>query len=978
MKVLKEEFSELQIGSSAESLQRLLDSQRELVHNQIDQLQRVVVTQCKLTGVNPLSQEMAAGALSIKIGKRPRDLLNPKAVKYMQSVFSIKDVVSKKESREISALFGVTVTQVREFFASQRSRVKKIARLSREKSIKSNTCPELLDGVSVSSDPSINPVPLNTIVPTNAEEAPSSSANNDALSSMDELDKQFVENIFNLMRNEETFSGQVKLLEWILQIQNSSVLFWFLNKGGVMILSAWLSQAAIEEQTSILFVILKVLSHLPLQKALPVHMSAILQSVNRLRFFRTSDISNRARVLLSKWSKLIARSQAMKKPNGVISSSDAQEELILKQSLSDVISDESWQSSIDIPEHIRDSSENFRKSEPAQTLKLLPAPSDDSNKKHILGVSSSQNRERRKVQLVEQPGQKTAGRNQQQVTRAASVSQSRPLSADDIQKAKMRAQFLQSKYRKTSSPNDNKDVKAEAFPSISQTSIPPVPKVPAQPNVEHHKKPASLDVKVPNMLEAPLDPKPRMEPKESLWEKCRRVQIPWQRPPEMKLDHLWRVGSGENSKEAEVQKNRNRRDKETIYWSNQDIPSNPKEPWDREMDYDDTLTPVIPTEQLPEADGGETQVAPNQSTNNIVTQIDPSPSVSGLVSLASVTSQTGNTSAAEPDLELLAVLLKNPELVFALTSSQAANLPSEQTVKLLDMIKAGGAGIASSFNGSKEQAEEKVEVSLPSPTPSSNAGTSGWRPEAARNPFSQVSRAAQNTSAMATSRLVPKAAHAPLPQQQTAISPYLPQVTSIIPENYPQTSHTNFPNMQTQVSEMGLTMRNSPLPARLESTSTISNMFNTEERQHISTPSNTMFAAQQNHQLYNEPSQSYNKQTGKQSSVSDSWRNREGLPSNYHLPVNQNDYHAPYGAPVQPQLLPGQHWEGSEYVEGDEFESWSPHHSPTRNQGYVSGRNFPETRMNPGYRPDQSRLRNSSGYRDYDRQGNRRWRDRRR
>ena len=30
----------------------------------------------------------------------------------MQSVFSIKDAISKKESREISALFGVTVTQV--------------------------------------------------------------------------------------------------------------------------------------------------------------------------------------------------------------------------------------------------------------------------------------------------------------------------------------------------------------------------------------------------------------------------------------------------------------------------------------------------------------------------------------------------------------------------------------------------------------------------------------------------------------------------------------------------------------------------------------------------------------------------------------------------------------------------------------------------------------------------------------------------
>lgn len=32
----------------------------------------------------------------------------------------------------------------------------------------------------------------------------------------------------------------------------------FLNKGGVMILATWLSQAAVEEQTSVLLVILKV------------------------------------------------------------------------------------------------------------------------------------------------------------------------------------------------------------------------------------------------------------------------------------------------------------------------------------------------------------------------------------------------------------------------------------------------------------------------------------------------------------------------------------------------------------------------------------------------------------------------------------------------------------------------------------------------------------------------------------------------
>lgn len=88
-----------------------------------------------------------------------------------------------------------------------------------------------------------------------------------------------------------------------------------------MILSAWLTEAAGEEQTSVLHIILKVhidpsildrwpiisffmpeyccsngcfgyqvLCHLPLHKAIPVHMSAILQSVNSLRFYRTPGV----------------------------------------------------------------------------------------------------------------------------------------------------------------------------------------------------------------------------------------------------------------------------------------------------------------------------------------------------------------------------------------------------------------------------------------------------------------------------------------------------------------------------------------------------------------------------------------------------------------------------------------------------------------------------------------------------------------
>ncbi|KAG2697376.1 hypothetical protein I3760_07G102300 [Carya illinoinensis] len=995
MEVLKDEFSELEIGNSVDSFQRFMDSQRELFHSQIDQLQKIVVTQCKLTGVNPLSQEMAAGALSIKIGKRPRDLLNPKAVKYMQSVFSIKDAISKKESREISALFGVTVTQVRDFFNSQRSRVRKLVRLSREKAMRSGACKEPHDGALISSDPTIpiDLVPLDSVGPARVEEAPSCSTQDDALPGLDDEDKHFVENIFILMRKEETFSGQVKLMEWILQIQNSSVLCWFLSKGGVMILATWLSQAAVEEQTSVLLVILKVLCHMPLHKALPVHMSAILQSVNRLRFYRTSDISNRARVLLSRWSKLLARSQALKKPNGMKSSSDIHNDIMLKQSIEDIVVEESWHSGLDIPEDILappyGNLENSRKLESPQALKLLPASSDDSNRKQILGVSSSQTRERRKVQMVEQPVQKMGGRSQQ-ATRAAPVSQGRPMSADDIQKAKMRALFMQSKYGKTGSSNDSKEAKTEGLnkPSNTQPNTSnPVSKVALRPKTEEEKKPVIHPLKISKRSETPLDTMLKMNSKEPLWEKCGRVQIPWQMPPEMIHDDVWRVGAGENSKEVEFQKNRNRREKETIYQTVLEIPSNPKEPWDIEIDYDDTLTPEIPTEQLPDADGSEPQVASNQDVNNVV-------------SLEPTSSQVGNASTAEPDLELLAVLLKNPELVYALTSGQAGNLSGEQTVKLLDMIKAGGAG----FNMLGGKAEEQVQVSLPSPTPSSNPGTSGWGPEVAKNPFSQqtsmANRAAYTSPGLATTGLVFSQAttsNLVQPQQQPAImTTYsLPQTATTIPENQlPSIVHhnlpTNSPILQTPSSEVVVTTKNvSAMGVSLHNLSTAAVTPNAPASfpslPLMRTPARPQTVSQSLHPspLLSEariPAAQYSRPPiGKLDPVSDSWRASQGLPPNYHSQANQNNYNAMIGGSRQPPLQPGPSWERNEYVVGEEFESWSPENSPTRTTDYMSGRNFPEPRTNPGwnYRPDRSRQRNFSGYRDHNRYGDRKWRDRR-
>lgn len=176
----------------------------------------------------------------------------------------------------------------------------------------------------------------------------------------------------------------------------------------------------------------------------------------------------------------------------------------------------------------------------------------------------------------------------------------------------------------------------------------------------------------------------------------------------MQLSDTWKVCAGGESKEVEVQNNRIRRERETIYRTVQEIPFNPKEPWDREMDPDDTLTPEIPIEQLPDAEGAETGVLPLEDKE---TEAE----------LASMSN--GIATTAVPDVELLAILLKNPALVYALTSGQGGNLSTEQIVKLLDSIKADGKNSLSIQTNLGGDAEKKVEVSLPSPTPSSDPGT---------------------------------------------------------------------------------------------------------------------------------------------------------------------------------------------------------------------------------------------------------------
>ncbi|KAI3693511.1 hypothetical protein L1987_76455 [Smallanthus sonchifolius] len=529
-------------SNSNASYEGLLESQKELISKQIYDLQNIVSRQCKLTGVNPLSQEMAAGALSVKIGKRPRDLLNPKAIKYMQSIFSVKDEINKKEIRAISALFGLTATQVRDFLNSQRSRVRRFILLSREKPIQSSEGVQEQDGSLGSNvDPPNHPVPLNSMDPSGFE-APSCSMQDEVLPDTDDSEKYFIANIFNLLRKEETLSGKMKLMEWILEIQNASVLY--------LVFVEWRCDdfSFVAESSS-------------------------NRRANYCSSRHSSDISNRAKSLLSRWSKMFARSQAMRRPNANISSVDAQNEMLLKQSIGEIMESESLESGIDNPAVIYSLQENSEHSR-SKSIKLLTGPSDDSNMKLIRGISSSNTRERRKVQLVEQPGQKPASRGPQ-VTRIISSNQGRPLSADDIQKAKMRAQFMRSKYGESySSPQMKTEVPRPAKAHVH-------PKAEEHLAVKPHGPPKLEELKLQVKLSSgddlqavPVHGKEVMDMEEPVWNKHKRLQISWMIPPEMMIFKEWSVCSGENSKEIDVQNNRIRREKEVFYNTVHEIPKN--------------------------------------------------------------------------------------------------------------------------------------------------------------------------------------------------------------------------------------------------------------------------------------------------------------------------------------------------------------------------------------------------------------------
>lgn len=258
-----------------------LELQTKLVNSHVEELKRIAILQYRLTGINPLAQELASTVLGTEEGWRTGLGLSSETLRYLHAVFAVKDTLTKKEACDVGIVSGATLSQVREFFSTQRSRVRAL--------VQQYTDEAEARSVEIGEERS--------------NHTPDFPIENDiGFTNLTDLDS--VELLLVTMRQEKRFSQQEQLLLIILRTEPGLILRRFLEKGGLKVLCAWLINAAAGEQTSVLRQLLNVLSHLPMSCAIPLQVSALLQPVNKLRFYFVQDVANHARILMSKWSKL--------------------------------------------------------------------------------------------------------------------------------------------------------------------------------------------------------------------------------------------------------------------------------------------------------------------------------------------------------------------------------------------------------------------------------------------------------------------------------------------------------------------------------------------------------------------------------------------------------------------------------------------------------------------------------------------------
>lgn len=146
----------------------------------------------------------------------------------------------------------------------------------------------------------------------------------------------------------------------------------------------------------------------------------------------------------------------------------------------------------------------------------------------------------------------------------------------------------------------------------------------------------------------------------------------------LNLNSAWGVVAGDASKELGFQAARVKREEEEIFSDLLSIPDNPKDLWDEEPLYDDTLTPEIPVEVL---ENSPSKASSPPAVVNQVVEYNfvsngtiPAPKVLGEPHVASTNTYGGaqqiGDAASGHDPNLLALLLSNPQLVSQLASQQ--------------------------------------------------------------------------------------------------------------------------------------------------------------------------------------------------------------------------------------------------------------------------------------------------------------------
>lgn len=165
--------------------------------------------------------------------------------------------------------------------------------------------------------------------------------------------------------------------------------------------------------------------------------------------------------------------------------------------------------------------------------------------------------------------------------------------------------------------------------------------------------------------------------------------IQWKCPSRFVLDPNWQVAAGEESKELEVESQREMRVLEAVYPRPSAIPPNPASPMGTEEPYyNDQHTPLIPITPIEDED-----MAPDSSS------IASNTSLQASATMASHSSNGGMVSGVEPDVvsaaysalnaamsngsqgslidpNLLIKILSNPTLIEKLVSSTSTHGPS--------------------------------------------------------------------------------------------------------------------------------------------------------------------------------------------------------------------------------------------------------------------------------------------------------------